>query len=384
VKDSVSIRSDAARRRRAPRIIFHQQPTVNKIYADPTTMFFDTWNASYGNKLTHVLFLVNLCERHARVPVMYQGSVLDRVFEWGGLVMEAPDAAPAIEIAYDEGQPFAKAGSLYSLLGLEKRIPERNLAAVLGNYYRLHLEQTALLSRAQFPGAVNVRIKGWFFDYGLMPSLETFDKAMRPRRELIEFVERKYPSLRGPRSVAVHLRATDFQYHLRNVFPEGIVLDDHYYREAMRCVEDRMGSDVEYHLFSDDMPRLQRLFEGKRCVPHDDPAPMDWVAMFLTRNIIQSNSSFCWTAALYNKSLSIQPSGGYNYHCGIGSVPYGFAHRGAVLIESSRASQRAACYFPRASFAAPGPVDVIGRYTGAMLGAAGRLLRRAGPLKRGA
>jgi hypothetical protein len=196
----------AAVHRAAVRIAFHQQPAMNRIYADPTIIFFDTWNASYGNKLTHVLFLINLCERHGRVPVMYPGSVLDQVFEWGGLVMESPDAAPTIEIAYDEGEPLAKAGPLYSLLGLEKRVPERSLATALCNYYRLHLEQTALLSSAQFPGAANVRIKGWFFDYGLMPSRETFDKAMRPRRELIEFVDNKYPSLRDPRSEGIRSR----------------------------------------------------------------------------------------------------------------------------------------------------------------------------------
>jgi hypothetical protein len=350
---------------------------VNRIYADPATIFLDSWNASYGNKLTHVLFLINLSAHHGRVPVMYPGSVLDEVFEWNEVVMEPPATASAVEIAYDEGQPLAKEGTLYSLLGLEKRVPERNLSAVLVNYHRLHLEQLALLRGARFPDSADVLIRGLFFDSHLMPSVDVFSSALRPRRELIEFVHRKYPTLQDPRSVAVHLRATDFQHHLRDVFPEGIALDDHYYREAARRLEGLMGSDVEYHLFSDDMPRLLRLFEGKRCVSHDDRAPADWVGLFLARNVIQSNSSFCWTAALYNKSMSIQPSGGYNYHCGIGSVPYGFAHRGAVLIESQKASAAAANYFPRASFAPPGAVDLIGRYTGALVGTAGRLLRRS-------
>jgi hypothetical protein len=355
---------------------------VNKIYADPGFIFIDSWNASYGNKLTHVLFLVNLCERHGRIPVMYPGSVLDQVFEWHGHLQMAPrGAAAAIQIAYDEGEPFAKAGALYSLLGLKKRIPERDLRIVLENYHRLHLEQTALLRGAQFPGTADALLSGFFFDYDLMPSLETFSKAMRPRRELIDAVERKYPTLQDPHSVAVHLRGTDFQHHLRDVFPEGIALDDHYYREATQRVESSLGGDIEYHLFSDDMPRLQRLFEGKRCVTHDDNAPADWVALFLARNIIQSNSSFCWTAALYNKYFSVQPAGGYNYYCGIGSVPYGFAHRGAVLIESQRASAAAARRFPRASFATPRVVDRIGRYTGALVGTARRIVRRASARK---
>jgi hypothetical protein len=349
---------------------------VNKVYADPETIFRNTWNASYGNKLTHVLFLINLCDRHGRLAVIYPGSVLDQVFESCGVLVEDPQAAATVSLAYDEGQPFAKSGALLSLLGLDKRIPQRSLVKVLHNYFRLHLEQTALLARGSFPDADDVLIRGFFFDYELMPSLETFSRAMRPRRDLVSYIERKYPTLTHERSVAVHLRGTDFQHHLREIFPAGIALDDHYYREATREIEAVMGADLEYHLFSDDMPRLLRLFDGKRCVPHDDKAPVDWVALFLARNVIQSNSSFCWTASLYNKDVSVQPAGGYNYHCGVGSVPYGFAHPNSILVRSLGGEGETSRQFPAAGFTAPGFIDVIGRSSGLVMGAAGRFLRR--------
>ena len=90
------------------------------------------------------------------------------------------------------------------------------------------------------------------------------------------------------------------------------MLDDAYYRAAIEYVESKLDGQITYHLFSDCKKRIKKLFQGKRYILHDDDAPADWVSLYLAKNVIQSNSSFCWTASLYDKQLSIQPGGGYN------------------------------------------------------------------------
>jgi hypothetical protein len=81
---------------------------------------------------------------------------------------------------------------------------------------------------------------------------------------------------------------------------------------------------VIYHLFSDNKDRIENIFRHKRYVIHDDNPSCDWVGMYVARNIIQSNSTFCWTASLYNKLNSVQPACGYNYNYNNGDVPCGF------------------------------------------------------------
>ena len=108
-----------------------------------------------------------------------------------------------------------------------------------------------------------------------------------------------------------------------------------YYKKSINTIEEKLGSDVIYHLFSDDIEFLEGIFKGKHVVVHNDKAVEDWVALYLMKNVIQTNSSFCWTASLYNKNISIQPEDGYNYHQGTGAIPYGFHHKNSILIRTS-------------------------------------------------
>lgn len=136
---------------------------------------------------------------------------------------------------------------------------------------------------------------------------------------------KKYSDIEDENTVVVHLRDTDFNNHLRHVFKKSIALPESYYRKSIAQIENRLGKPVVYHLFSDNLDKLKKIFSGRNYVVHDDDAAMDWVCLFLAKNIIQSNSSFCWTASLFNKKISIQPQGGYNWaYPEKGSIPHGF------------------------------------------------------------
>ena len=194
------------------------------------------------------------------------------------------------------------------------------------------MEEINLLYEKKIP-IQDVAIKGHFFEYNLMPSKEVFEKYLRIKEELIQAVIYKYKDILSENAVAVHYRGTDFAGHLKQVFPLGIKLDKDYYEKSIALIEDKLGKDVVFHLFSDELDVLREYFKGKKVFLHTDSASMDWVSLFLMKNVIQSNSSFCWTASLFNKNVSIQPADGYNYHCGGGAVPYDFVHGGALVIK---------------------------------------------------
>jgi hypothetical protein len=155
--------------------------------------------------------------------------------------------------------------------------------------------------------------------------MEVFHRYISVKADLISAVKAKYPGIETDESVVVHLRETDFRNHLRHVFNKSIVLPVSYYQKAIERAESSLNRSLTYHLFSDNHEKIKQIFKGRKYVLHNDNASMDWVGLFLGKNVIQSNSSFCWTASLYNKAFSIQPSGGYNWASPeTGSVPYGF------------------------------------------------------------
>ncbi len=306
------------------------------IYADKTRMFMDNWNKAYGNKILHILFLIHLCERKQRMPVAYKGSNIEDIFEFQFPIIE-PTEVQIKNFYYLESKAFHK--SIFKHLFKYKTLYyklyrfsfDNNLNNVVSSHYKAYKQSKKILCETIIPEK-DIMISGLFHDYGLMPSHDIFHKYLSIKDNILTDIQIKYPDIYNKKSVAVHYRGTDFSTHLRHLFKKGIQLDEEYYTQAMEKIENILGSDLTYHLFSDDIPFIQKVFKDKRIVIHNDDAKMDWVSMYLMKNIIQSNSSFCWTASLYNKTLSIQPKDGYNYHESSGSIPFGFHQENSILI----------------------------------------------------
>ncbi len=301
---------------------------MKKIFADHTRIFMDSWNQAYGNKILHLFFLLNICEKKHRAPVMYKGSNLDRLFDFNFETVDSSASRPERYFFVEPNRFEVGHGFIRALLF--RLDSDYSLKRVVENARRVFLAESKLLSSTVLPDE-DIMLKGHFFEYDLMPPRSVFDKYLTIKDALVQTIRDKYPDLTKATSVAVHYRGTDFNSHLRSVFKTGIALDPEYYRRAMARVEESLG-DVVYHLFSDDVAFLVSIFEGRRCVIHDDDGVQDWAAMFLAPNVIQSNSSYCWTASLFNKRISIQPRHGYNYHRQTGSVPFAFAQPNAYLI----------------------------------------------------
>ncbi len=108
-------------------------------------------------------------------------------------------------------------------------------------------------------------------------------------------------------SIGVHIRRGDFA-------TLGINLPESYYRDAIPELDGRVGDDPVYYVFSDDIEWCREhaeelgLLTCKQVAyvkPEEDPnqAWQDMMLMSQCRNMILSNSSFCYLATLMNHSL---------------------------------------------------------------------------------
>ncbi len=304
---------------------------MQRIFADKNRIFLDNWNSAYGNKILHILFLINLSEKKQRKPIMYRESNLNDIFEFKFELVD-PRSIHFKSYFFEEQDPFYIQNKILKQFGLNYEFFNKNLNSVITKHYQSYLERKYLLDKQKMP-VNDITIKGHFFDYDLMPTFNIFNKYISLRKELVLYIREKYPNIEAEKSVAVHYRGTDFSTHLKHLFPRGIELDKHYYETATEKTESLIGKDITYHLFSDDIGFLSNIFKRKKTVIHKDKANLDWIAIYLMKNVIQSNSSFCWTASLYNKFISIQPKDGYNYYQSNGSIPFGFHHKNAILID---------------------------------------------------
>ena len=88
-------------------------------------------------------------------------------------------------------------------------------------------------------------------------------------------------------------------------------------------------------LFSDEIDTLLEYLKDfkidTRIINNQSPIE-DWLSLMLSKNIIQSNSSFCWTASLFNKNISFQPRHGYGYNDNFGPIPYGFYMNNSIIV----------------------------------------------------
>jgi len=309
-----------------------------RVYADADRLnLAGPGGKSYGNKLLHFFFMINMAACQNRSPMVPVSNDLTDLFEladdrFGSFQLPEDYSGSYV---YSEKSCFGPQ-SHANVFGAKARYmfygaAEQEISECVVKSENQYKSGAELLHR-ELPRQ-NVVINGHFFHYELMPTQFILKQYIKLRDDTSGFLITKYPDLLSPTAVAVHHRGGDFRRHLRGVFRNGIVLDDDYYRQAALLAAENKGCAPVFHLFSDEMPLLTRAFRGYSTVIHDDPPNVDWSAMFLMKNIIGCSSSFSWTASLYNKDLVIQPEGGYNYyHSGLGSVPYGFKMPGSCSI----------------------------------------------------
>jgi hypothetical protein len=294
-----------------------------KIYADKKRLRLNSWNIGHGNKIQHLFFLLKVADKAGFRPVIPCDSSLDDIFDLSKIKSTEPEPEE-IACIYKEATAFHELNYFQKLImksGLPVFRKKHLISAIAGSCRQASDEMRFLHSMDIVKGYIS----GHFWHYDLMPSYEVFCRYVSIKENLLLKCREKYPGIDDENVVMVHLRDTDFRNHLRHIFEKSIVLPESYYQKSIAHIENKLGKPVIYHLLSDNPGKLEKIFSGRNYILHNDDAVMDWVCLFLGKNIIQSNSSFCWTASLYNKNISVQPAGGYNWaHPEKGSIPYGF------------------------------------------------------------
>ena len=292
------------------------------IIADQKRLELKTWNKAYGNNILHLLFVLRVAEEFNIEPVVPCDSVLDDIFDLSLIKNENIDCIDYSYIEKSAYIQFKLLDILSSKLKIDFQYKGQSLKSVVRRSKKQYESEYKFLERKRkLPDVFSVR--GHFWHYDLMPAKEVFNHYMPVKSELIELVKKTYPEITASNIVAVHLRESDYRNHLEHIHPNKVI-DDHYYFKAIKKIETILGCDIIYHLFSDNISRIKRIFNHKKTVVHQDTAPVDWTSLYLSKNIIQSNSTFCWTASVFKQGINIQPKNGHNYHSDLGSVPYGF------------------------------------------------------------
>ncbi|WP_276165324.1 hypothetical protein [Zobellia alginiliquefaciens] len=294
-----------------------------KLFVDTKRISSNSWNIGHGNKISHLFFVLNLAEKLGVKPILTANSSLDSIFDLSA-IKKTEESDEVVDCIYEEQSAFLELNLLQkalSKLGIFLSVND-SLKKVIERSLRQKKEEQELLQT--LPKFEEGYAKGHFWHYQLMPSEKTLNKHINIKPSILEECIAKYPDLRDKNSVMVHLRDTDFNSHLRHIFKKSIALPEEYYSKSIELCESKLGPNLKYHLFSDNREKITNIFKGKNYVLHEDNAAMDWACLYQGENIIQSNSSFCWTASLFKK-FSIQPAGGYNWaYSRLGSVPHGF------------------------------------------------------------
>ncbi len=313
---------------------------MKKIFCDPD-LFSGNYRYNYlGNKLLHVFFLINTANKKNMDPVLPRNTVINEIFDIDdNLTFDFNHRyiknyiKKNIKCGYKEISAFDYYNSRSRIEYYAKR-----LFAKLKNHNTNKLE-SIIKSKKQFNSAINFYekfevdenfyIKGHFWSYSLMPKQEILTKYLSLKKELITTVLNKYPLCDKNDTLVMHYRSRDYYGHLNEFYRKGIKLPKSYYVKTLKQLD--LSKFNQIYCLSDDISEFKKLLSdysdfSKIKFVENTTNIEDWVFIYLCKNIIQSNSSFCWTASLFNKKISFQPMNGYNYRDSNkdSSVPYDF------------------------------------------------------------
>ena len=323
----------------------------NYIFCDPDLFSGKNVNNSLGNKLLHIFFVINLANKKNMKPVLPKNNIINQLFEINDKYLFNFDHKYTQQYIYKNIECKYRENSAFSYYN-SKNIYEHYLKKILTKFnsktknLKLSIEQ----SRKQYHEArnffeteninKNFYVKGHFFSYSLMPKKEVLFDYINIKKDMIDNLKKKFPDCENEDTLCIHFRATDYQGHLGEFFNKGIKLPKSYYINALEKINYKNFQKI--YCLSDDLYEFREMLKDvkyfdKLHFVDNNSSIEDWLMIFLCKNIIQSNSSFCWTASLFNKVKTIQPSNGYNFYdnSANSSIPYDFIFKNSQTINFS-------------------------------------------------
>lgn len=293
-----------------------------------------------GNKLLHIFFLINLASKFNLKLKIPKNSNLDNLL----FLIEKKnyfnyEEFKKIKLGFKEESIFSKYNSgsfltfyLNNLIDFFKN--KESIKSELEDKSFKQFQNAKIFSDKLLLND-NFYVSGNFWHYDLMPSQNTILNYITLNKDIINKIKKKFPDIESKNTVVIHFRGRDFNNHLRTYFKNGIKLERKYFEKAINIFTQKFGKDYKFYLFSDENDTLSEYlkdFNLEKIVVTNQSAVEDWISIMLCKNIIQSNSSFCWTASLFNKQISIQPKNGYGHNDNFGPIPYGFYMKNSIIL----------------------------------------------------
>lgn len=323
----------------------------NYIFCDPDLFSGKNTYNYLGNKLLHIFFVINLANKKNMKPILPKNTVINQLFEISDKYLFNFDhkyiqqyIRKNIKCQYRENSAFSYYNS--------KNIYEYYLKKILVklNSTKKNLNSSIEQSKKQYQEAINFFerkkinenffVKGHFWSYSLMPKKEVLFNYINIKKDLIDNLKKKFPDCENENTLCMHFRARDYYGHLGEFFHKGIKLPKSYYINALEKINYENFHKI--YCLSDDLYEFREMLKGVKYFDkfhfvENSSNIEDWLMIFLCKNIIQSNSSFCWTASLFNKVKTIQPFNGYNYYDDRknSSIPYDFIFKNGQTVSSS-------------------------------------------------
>ena len=151
-------------------------------------------------------------------------------------------------------------------------------------------------------------INGWLFNSNLLPD-ENFFEEINVRSELLSEIDNNFSHIKEDSSLVIHYRGTDFSNH--SIGWGDLRLREEYYDSCLKDFS-RIKKAEKITIVSDETPD----FLLDLCSRYTSNVSLgsnsyliDWLILLFSRNLICSNSSFCYTSGWYKKDIVYQPSG---------------------------------------------------------------------------
>ena len=311
-----------------------------KIFCDPELFSGKNVNNFLGNKLLHIFFVINAAHEKNMEPILPKKTIISQLFDINDEYLYDFNheyiknyILKNINCQYRENSAF----SYYNSKNIFEYFLKKSLAKL--NTRTKNLKLSIDQSKRQYQEGVNFFkskninehffVKGHFWSYSLMPKKEVLFDYINIKQDLVDNLKKKFPDCDSDEILCLHYRATDYDDHLSEFFHKRIKLPKQYYINALEKINYKNFKKI--YCLSDNINEFKDLLKYIDCFENfhfvkNNSNIEDWIFIYLCQNIIQSNSSFCWTASLFNKKESIQPLNGYNHYekRQNSSIPYDF------------------------------------------------------------
>lgn len=259
---------------------------MKTIYTNKNQLLNKGPNQSFGNHLLHLFFVYNISKNRNINLGITCNSNLDELLQLNKFKKEMPNSAVCI---YNE----VFGGNIENFIEKEKI----NLSNSIKLLYDFNIN---------LPN--DFYLEGWFYHNKVKPNPDFFS-VFKIHDYLIQFIINNNKDIINDDVVVIHYRKGDFINH--SIGWGNLVLPIDYYIKAIEQIKKNI-KPKKYIIVSDDPKTFFNLikpYTGDNIEISNNTYIIDWLILYFCKNLICSNSSFCWTAGLFNKINVIQPKG---------------------------------------------------------------------------